>query len=450
MQVHLNKSTKWLTLLPLLLSCSLSFASPAPPSVEKAARLLKQGKPEAAYQLLSMLESHYSFDPQYNYLFGVAALQTKHYSQARNAFERTLLLQPANAGAYLDLAITEIELSNFDEARRLLREVKHRFNPPPKINRIIDAHLARITAALAPRNKLSGRIFIGTGYTDNVNNGVDKSLVELDLGSGPVLLPVSNNSQSSPDNYYETGAALNYSISQGRWHHQLSSALQHNDYQSMTEFNTTNAFISSLSRYNYERSQLEASAYYSTVWLAGDDYQSSTSIAALHSYQLPSELKLTSQLRLSQVSYTQTPNNNIRRSEATLYISRPVTLQGINSLIQGSIRAGKDIALSNRAGGDQQHWQLGTAVITKLSPKGLARLSLTVGDDTDSTIYNPALLGNKIRSTRKLKVSASYSHSLSKKWSLTARLNLSRHRSNIDLFTTDTNELSLRLSYDLF
>lgn len=418
--------------------------------MQQATRLLNKGNAQAAYDILSPLESHYSFDANYNYLFGLAALKTQHFSQARNAFERTLLLQPKNAGAYLDLAITEIELSNFTEARRLLREVKQRFNPPAGINRVIEAYQARITAALTPRNRFSNRFFVGGGYSDNVNNGVDKSLIELDLGNGPVLLPVSDNSQSSPDSYTEAGTTLSYSISQDRWHHQLSSALQRNDYQSMSEFNTINAFISTLSRYSYEQSQLEASAYYSTVWLDGDDYQSSTSVATQYSYQLPSDLKLASQFRLSRIGYVQTPNNDINRAELTLSASKPVILYGFGSLIQGNFRIGKDSAISHRAGGDQRHWQLGTTVITQLSKQGLIRLNLTLGNDNDSTAYNPSLLGNKVRDTHKLRMTASYSHTLSKAWSLTAGVNLSRNRSNVDLFTTNSNEVTLRLNYHLF
>ncbi len=444
----MNNLKVWLSFLPLVLSSSLISASPTSP-IQQASDLLEQGDAQAAYTLLYQLEHTYSFNADYNYLLGVSALQTRHYSQARNAFERTLLLQPGNAGAYLDLAITEIELKNFHEARRLLQEIEQRFNPPEGIRQVINAYNARISSALTPRNYFSSHVFIGGGYSDNVNNGTDKSLIELDLGTGPVLLPVSNSSKSSPDSYSEAGATLSYNIEQGPWRHQLISAIQRSDYHSMTEFNTVNAVFGANSSISYEQSQIDAGIYYSTVWLDGADYQTSTSGSGQYSYQLPSGLKLASQLRLSQLRYIQTQSNNINRAELTFSASKAVSVLGKNSLLQATLRFNRGSALNNRAGGDEQQWQAGMALITQLNPQDLARLSLSVGNNNDSTPYNPSLLGPKVRDTQKLRLSASYSHQFNETWSITTGLNIARNRSNIDLFTTDSNELTVRLNYKL-
>jgi len=430
----------------LLLGSSASLADNHSPFWH-VQQLLQQGKPAAAYELLLELESDYGGNADYNYLLGIASLQTAHYSQARNALERTLLLEPENAGAYLDLAIVEVELKNYTTAERLLAELEQKFTPPKAIREVIRLYRNRIKQALTPHQTISGSLFASTGHSSNVNNGTDKSLISLDLGNGPVALPVSDSSKSSPDSYLESGVTLNYGVTRGSRRYQLVSALQKRDYQRLSEFNTVNLFVGANTRTEREHSQLEAGIYYSVVWLDQEDYQSSTTVNFNYSHQLRSNIRLSSQLRLNQARYIQTPENNLNQTELTLAASYPFPLLSSSNLIQASLRASKGDATNNRPGGDQQRYRFNIAWINQPGPDHLIRLNSFIARDEDSLPYNQSLFGPVIRSTDKAGIDLSYSYFFNPSLSVTAAAGYSKNSSTIDLFTTNSTEFSLKLNY---
>lgn len=410
-------------------------------------QLLQQGKAAAAYELLLELESRYGGNADYNYLLGVASLQTAHYSQARSALERTILLEPDNAGAYLDLAIVEVELRNYATAERLLSALEHKFTPPKAIQEVIRLYRTRIQQALTPHQIISGSLFASSGHSSNVNNGTDKSLINLDLGNGSVALPVSDSSKSSPDSYLEAGATLNYGIAQGNWRYQLVSALQKRDYQQLSEFNTTNLLIGANTRTERKNSQLEAGIYYSVVWLDQEDYQSSTTVNFNYSHQLKSNLRLSSQLRLSQARYIQTPDNDLNQTEITLAASYPFSLLNTSNLIQASLRGAQGDSINNRAGGNQQRYRFNIAWINQPSTVHLIRLNSFITRDEDSQPYNKSLFGPVIRETDKIGIDLSYSYFFNPSLSATVAAGHSQNSSTIDLFTTNSTEFSLKLNY---
>lgn len=426
---------------------STALAVPMTDPYRDATRLLSEGQPDAAYEALLTLEQQHASDPEYNYLLGVASLQSGHFSQARNAFERTLLLEPDNAGAYLDLAITNIELKNYDEALRLLTTVEERFQPTRSISRLIAMYRKRVANENKARSVVAGNLFAGAGHSSNVNNGTDKTLIDLDLGDGPVSLPVGDSSKSSPDSFYETGASLNYSLTRGKWRTQLLSSVQRRDYEALTEFDTVNVFTGITSQYSYGRNQYEGGLFYSMVWLDSEDYQSATSASLTWSHRRPSGLHLSSQLRLNQARYLQTPANNLDHTEVILSASQPLSLLGNSSLFHVSLRAGLGDATNNRAGGDQHRWRFSTALISQLTSKQLLRLNLFIGQDMDKLAYNEALFGQQVRETDKMGIDVSYSYFFTPALSTTLSGSLAENRSTIDLFTTDTADISLRLNY---
>ena len=429
----------------------LSVLSPAEATTDYPAQsvyaLLNQGKPEEAYRLLLSQESRWGSHPDYNYLLGVASLQTSHYSQARTAFERSILLDPSNAGAYLDLAITLIELQRYNDALKLLNDVEQHFNPPLAIQNIINRLHKRIESETSTEIAINGSVFGGSGYSSNVNNGTYKSLIQLDLGEGPIPLPVSDTSKSSSDSYYEAGGTLNGALRYNEWRLQLLSAVQQRQYNSMSEFDTLNLFAGTNLQRVTEHHLYETGINYSQVWLDSDDYQHSTSGQIRYRYRFDNGLRLSGQWKLNQTRYAQTANNDMDYSELYLSASYPLSLFNYSSLLHSGIRLTQGSAQNNRAGGDQDLHYLNLSLVTQISTEQLIRLNAFIGRDEDSAPYNATLFGNQIRETDKWGVSAGYTYYFTPELSATLRLSHERTDSSIDLFTTKTTQARLRLNY---
>ncbi|MCV6589587.1 MAG: tetratricopeptide repeat protein [Marinobacterium sp.] len=425
----------------------LALAGMVDTRLDQARVLLRQERSDAAYNLLLTLEKSHGLSAEYNYLLGVASLQSEHFSQARSAFERTILLEPDNAGAHLDLAITEIELKNFRQADILLTQIEQKFAPPEGIRQVIRLYRNRIRQALQPRSQVSGNLFTTRGYSSNANNGTDRSLIELDLGDGPIVLPVGDSSKSSPDSYLDSGGTLNYSLSLGRWYNQLISALQLRNYDELRELDTTNILLGGSTRADFGRHQFEGGIFYSFVWLDGADYQSASTGSLQYSHLSRSGLRLGSQLRLHQTRYLQTPTNNTNQAELSLFASYPFTLHNSSNLLQLHMTANKGEATNNRAGGDEKRLRLAASWINQPAARHLLRLDGFIASDKDNAPYNDSFFGNEIRETNKYGLKIGYSYYFTPKLSVTISAAANRNRSTIDLFTTDSKTASIRLNY---
>src|SRR5262245_24518356 len=71
------------------------------PVVSDAKNLLDQGKASEAYELLSQHEVELAGTADFDYLFGLAALDSRHPKEAAFALERVVAAQPEFLGARL-------------------------------------------------------------------------------------------------------------------------------------------------------------------------------------------------------------------------------------------------------------------------------------------------------------------------------------------------------------
>ena len=86
----------------------------------EAAALLEAGDSQGAYDLLSPLEVDRAGDPRFDYLLGLAALETGRATEAVFAFERVLAVEPGNLLARADMARALAALNEMESARREL------------------------------------------------------------------------------------------------------------------------------------------------------------------------------------------------------------------------------------------------------------------------------------------------------------------------------------------
>ena len=100
-----------------------------PQALERARTLLGQGNPAGARAELAPLEGRLAGQPEYDYLLGVASLDSGRLDDAIIAFERVLAMAPNHAGAQMDLARAYYAAGSFDLAEAAF--VKLRAARPP-------------------------------------------------------------------------------------------------------------------------------------------------------------------------------------------------------------------------------------------------------------------------------------------------------------------------------
>ncbi len=94
-------------------------------SVKEAADLIENGKASKAFELLAPLESKLAGSVDFDYLLGIAALESGNPAVATLAFERLLLIRPEFAGARIDLGRAYFKMGSYTRSRIEFTTVLH-------------------------------------------------------------------------------------------------------------------------------------------------------------------------------------------------------------------------------------------------------------------------------------------------------------------------------------
>lgn len=166
--------------------------------------LVKSGKPADAYSLLEPLEFDHSGEEQFDYLIGIAALDSGKPDKATLAFERVLMVNPDSAAARLDMARAYYQLGDLLRAKtEFAAALKQNPSAAARVN--IEKYLDEIEAQEAGKQtRITGYVEGVVGHDSNVNNSTDQAQIFVDsLGANRTLDPTN---VKTSDNYYGVAA----------------------------------------------------------------------------------------------------------------------------------------------------------------------------------------------------------------------------------------------------
>jgi outer membrane protein len=187
---------------PLRLA-QVSESDPAAiPVLKEAEALLAEHKAREAYELLSANELDLGGAALFDYLLGVAALDSGHANDAAFALERVIATQPDFSGARMELARAEFERGEYSLARTQFQYLLTQ-SPPPQTQAVIERYLS----AIDNRSSLAGSRWsalaqFGAGYDTNANGSTGEQTflgftlnphnVETESSFGELTLGVGN------------------------------------------------------------------------------------------------------------------------------------------------------------------------------------------------------------------------------------------------------------------
>lgn len=184
----------------------LSLSALADQVLNRAKRLLEQKQPSQAYELLLPLEANRAGSPDFDYLLGIAALDSGHRERAIFALERVLAVQPDNALARAEIARAYLAVGEKDTARREFENVK-REPIPAEARATIDRYLSAITAA--ETTQVQGYIELGVGTDSNVNSATSQSQIALPSFGG-LIATLNSAATKQSDNFTTVTGGFNF------------------------------------------------------------------------------------------------------------------------------------------------------------------------------------------------------------------------------------------------
>src|SRR5687768_11473651 len=171
-------------------------------TLDQARRLIDSRQPKEAFALLSPMEQQRAGDPDFDYLLGLAALDSGQHTRAVFALERVLAVRPDHAQARAEIARAYFLMGENKAAREEFEAVK-RSAPPPEaaatIDRFLDA-LNRRERGLG-RTGVSAFLEAGLGYDNNVNAATASTSFAVPLFPG-LVFNLNPGSEKQSDDFW--------------------------------------------------------------------------------------------------------------------------------------------------------------------------------------------------------------------------------------------------------
>lgn len=184
------------------LSAKAAFA--AGPDLAKAETLMREGRAAEAYSMLEPFEYEQSGDIKFDYLLGIAALDSGKADKATLAFERVLAVDPNFAGARIDMARAYFQLGDMTRAKTEFESVLTQ-NPPQAARVTIDKYLAAIAKQeTAKQTKATGYIEGSVGRDSNVNFATSQSQIAVPA-LGNLVFTLNPTNVKAADTYLGLG-----------------------------------------------------------------------------------------------------------------------------------------------------------------------------------------------------------------------------------------------------
>ncbi len=171
------------TLGIFLLTRALSVSAAGGTLLDRAKEHLANGQPAQAYELLLPLQSDRAGEVDFDYLLGIAALESNQPAEALFPLERVLAVQVDYPGARIAIARAYAKLGDRETARREFDLAAKAGGVPPQEEAKFRKDLERRSDS---GTRVNGFISLSLGYDDNVNSTNTSSSV--DTPSGTILL----------------------------------------------------------------------------------------------------------------------------------------------------------------------------------------------------------------------------------------------------------------------
>jgi len=237
-----NSAQLLLRVVCIAWACGAASVWADPQVIEKARRLLAEGNPKQAYMDLIAIQGKSAGNVDYDYLLGVAALDSGKFDDAIIAFERVLALSPNNAGAQMDLARAYFATGSYDLAEAGFLRLRAS-NPPPAAQLAIDRYLEAIKDKRRQSTAISyGYSELGIGYDSNITG------VPTDFGAAASQSFGIPGIQAT-GNAIKRSAAFGYAALGGDYSHPLEGGyslftggdVRGRAYQGESDFNSVEA-----------------------------------------------------------------------------------------------------------------------------------------------------------------------------------------------------------------
>lgn len=427
----------------LITAMQYSFAQDA--LLQNAKNLLANKQAAQAYQALEPQQSTRAGQPEFDYLLGIAALDSGRITQAIFAFERVLAVQPNNSLARAELARAYIAAGEADTAKTQLVQVKAAPDVPPEAM----ASVERLLSGLEKASPKPLRFYVeaGIGADSNVSGGPNISGFAVPaLGGAVFALAPASQQRGDVALQLATGLAYTHALSPST---ELNAQLGWRATRPLAENTLDNSSMDgSLGiAHTLGRTRYSLSLNLASLSVDGDQYRKTSGLTGQIVHSLGQSSQLMGFVQLAKLDYPSQPIRDARRSviggawgmalspASSAYVG--LTLGGEKARQAAGAEFGYSLA-GLRVGGEHT-----------LSPQ--MRLFANLGLERRKHRANDFVFGSK-RHDRQLDVTLGMHYQLAPapygQWRITPQLNWTDRNSNFSVYDMRRTQLGAMARLD--
>lgn len=400
--------------------------------------LIRSGQAETAYARMRPYEFERAGDPRYDYLLGLAALESGAPDQATLAFERVLAVNPDMLGARLDMARAYFELGNDDLARAELAELQQ-MNPPPEAQQVISRYLSAIAARNSDDSKHLFAEFT-IGHDSNINSAVGSSDLFVDALDATVTLDSDS---------VETGAGFFQLRLVGEAIHRLNKRaalfggveLKTRSYDAEGDFNNKQGVVVGGVRYTFGDNTATAGVSYTASSLDGRSYRDVWGVNTGLSHKVNEQNTINVFAQFNQIRYEEEDDQS---NDSDLLMvgagwTTALDKEG-ETLLSTSVFAGKDDDQEGRIDGNREI--IGVRVAAQHQLDDTKTLYGALGLQEHRYDLTNGLFLEKRKDTQFNSV-LGMNWQYSRAWSVKPEIGYNKSSSNLDLYDYDQTEVGI-------
>lgn len=421
-----------------------------------AEALMRAGRPADAYALLQPAEFERSGEKRFDYLLGIAALDSGKPDKATLAFERVLAVDPNFAGARLDMARAYYQLGDLARAKTEFESVMKQ-NPPQEARLTIQKYLDAISAReQAERTRITAYFEESLGHDSNINGATSQAQIPVPA-FGNLVFTLNPSSLKTADTYgsFAGGAEVNHLLN-ADFGLYAGADLRLRGYPGHNQFNSLDLAAHGGAFYNYEgevfRLGLIGDQY--RMGVGNDPNRDTSGLTAEWRHPAGPSDQLTVFGQFTQnrfvTSGMETQNHNLALfGESWLHV-----IADGKSAVFGSLFGGREAAVAavtplNPSGGrpDGNKALVGLRVGTQVTLSEAWDCFAGIGVQRGKyNKENLAFLSTRNDTLWDLNAGASWH--LDKDWTVRPQLMMSRNQSNIAIYSFDRTDVSVLLRRD--
>lgn len=413
-------------------------------TMTEAENLIRRGDFKAAYQLLEPLEAERAGDVDYDYLLGVAGVESGNVTRGAFALERVLATDPNHKDARAEMAKAHFILGETDASKAEFNNALQQ-NPDAETKKTIEKLLTAIQKIEGTTTTFGAYLGFGLGYDSNVSSAPSISSIGVPAFGG-LLIQLDKSAREQSDNFMNLAGGLSV-------RHPLTNQLAaFGSVSGTSRINSDQtAFDNSVLDFNAGLQYWQNQHNFSFALqdnhfdLDTEAFRHAYGATAQWLYNVNANNQVGSYLQYSRLNYN---DNEIRNADRTIVglNAAHVFAGDLSPVVFASLYGGREVArdsqfdffsqdiLGMRAGGQlslNNKWQL---------------FGSLAHEQRDNDEDDPAFL--KQRKDRQYDASLGLNFMPARDWSIRPQISYTKTDSNIELNSFDRHIISIDVRKD--